>query len=69
MCRINLNWTPIFGVNPRLSEAAARKDELVHAFTVHDCKTQVAVRRDVIDKIHIRPHVILYGAVDCSTLI
>ena len=69
MCRANLNCPPSFGVDPGPSNTTGWKDEFVHTVPIYDCKEQVTVRRNILDRTDMPPHVPLLRLVGYSTLI
>jgi hypothetical protein len=69
MGRPNIDGPLSFGVNPRLSAAATRKREFVHAVAIHDCKAQVTVGRHTFDGTDQVPHPPLLNRAEYSTLI
>jgi hypothetical protein len=69
MSRTNFQEPPSFGVDPGLSETATRKDEFVHAVAILDCEEQVKVRRNVLDRADMAPHIPFLPLAGYATLI
>jgi hypothetical protein len=66
---VNLDGPQKLGVNPGISDQAAREDQLMHAVIVHDCKVQIAVAWDIVNGADIVPHAPLLQPSGNSTLI